>query len=434
VYVPPAQEIEDFLSGGIPEHRRLRIGTLRGNSRVGAFVDGHMIVSRHLAVLASTGAGKTVATRKILEELMGLGYPILIFDPHGDYEGLHIAQRTQVVTYLPQIRLQDETPDQVLSYLRGLSGELLSAPQEQFATGVLAALQDEKSRRELDAALEESGYAPLTKSLDQDHFFALAELADRIAELKAVDDRRPLPGRILKISQSLNCQSSTANAVARQCRRAGKQYWNMLRTNKAYSGDARELPSTQQLHELIAYKRVSIVSLEGYSDELRQSIVANLMQQLMHDRIGGKIPRFLSVIEEAHNFIPGWTALGDSERVAPSLPVIKQIATEGRKYGMGLILISQRPSRIDATVLSQANSYLILRIVNPNDQRYIRDVVETLGEAEARALPNLSTGEALLSGSFVRIPMMVRVDKSISEGKHEEEDFLKDLPGPGSSA
>ncbi len=434
VYVPPSQEIEAFLSGGIPEHRRLEIGKLRGNDGVKVFLDGHMIVSRHLAVLASTGAGKTVATRKILEELMGLGYPILIFDPHGDYAGLHIAQRTEVVTYLPQIRLQDETPDQVLSYLRGLSGELLSAPQEQFATGVLAALQDEKSRRELDVALEESGHAPLTKSLDRDHFFALAELADRIAELKAVDDRRPLPGRILKISQSLNCQSSTANAVARQCRRAGKQYWNMLRTNKAYSGDARELPSTQQLHELIAYKRVSIVSLEGYSDELRQSIVANLMQQLMHDRIGGKIPRFLSVIEEAHNFIPGWTALGDSERVAPSLPVIKQIATEGRKYGMGLILISQRPSRIDATVLSQANSYLILRIVNPNDQRYIRDVVETLGEAEARALPNLSTGEALLSGSFVRIPMMVRVDKSISEGKHEEEDFLKDLPGPGPSA
>jgi len=434
VYVPPAREIEDFLSGGIPEHRRLRIGNLRGNDNVRVYLDGHMIVSRHLAVLASTGAGKTVATRKILEELMGLGYPILIFDPHGDYAGLHIAQRTDVVTYLPQIRLQDESPDQVLSYLRGLSGEIISAPQEQFAAGILAALQDEKSRYELDAALEEFGYAPLTKSLDRDHFFALAELADRIAELKAVDDRRPLPDRMRKISQSLNCQSSTANAVARQCRRAGKQYLNMVRTNKTYSGDARELPSTQQLHELIAYKRVSIVSLEGYSDELRQSIVANLMQQLLQDRVGGKIPRFLTVIEEAHNFIPGWTAVGDNDRVAPSLPVIKQIATEGRKYGMGLILISQRPSRIDATVLSQANSYLILRIVNPNDQRYIRDVVETLGEAEAHALPNLSTGEALLSGSFVRIPVMVRVDKSISEGKHEEEDFLKDLPGPGSSA
>ncbi len=91
---------------------------------------------------------------------------------------------------------------------------------------------------------------------------------------------------------------------------------------------------------------------------------------------------------------------------------------------MGLVFISQRPSRIDATVLSQANSYLILRIVNPNDQKYIRDVVETMGEDEARSLPNLSTGEALLSGLFTRIPVMVRVEKSISQGSHEEEDFL----------
>jgi len=109
---------------------------------------------------------------------------------------------------------------------------------------------------------------------------------------------------------------------------------------------------------------------------------------------------------------------------APSLPIIKQIATEGRKYGMGLVFISQRPSRIDATVLSQANSFLVLRIVNPNDQRYIRDVVETMGEDEAMTLPNLNTGEALLSGLFTRIPVMVRVEKSRSEGKHEEDDFL----------
>jgi DNA helicase HerA-like ATPase len=81
VYVPAADEIESFLVGDTPEHRRLYLGTERGNRDVKVYVDAHMIVSRHLAVLASTGAGKTVATRKILEELMAKGYPILIFDP-----------------------------------------------------------------------------------------------------------------------------------------------------------------------------------------------------------------------------------------------------------------------------------------------------------------------------------------------------------------
>ena len=433
VYVPPANEIESFLVGDIPDHRRLYLGTERGNKDVRVFVDAHMVVSRHLAVLASTGAGKTVATRKILEELMAKGYPILIFDPHGDYAGLHIAKHTEVTTYLPEIRLADEEFDQVLGYIRGMSGEPISPPQEQLLTGILEVLVDQSKHSALDAALKDNEVGGLEKTLERDHFYALAEVAEKVAVLKAADDRAPLPKEITRLSAGLNVQSSTANAVRRQTRRAGWQYWNMIKTNRKYAAASQKLPSTKDVHTIIKGGAVAIVSLEGYTDELRQSIVAGVLSRLLSDRIDEKVPRFLTVIEEAHNFIPGWSA-GGAGSEAPSLPVIKQIATEGRKYGMGLIFISQRPSRIDSTVLSQANSYLIMRIVNPNDQKYIRDVVETMGEDEAKALPNLNTGEALLSGLFTRIPVMVRVEKSRSEGKHEEEDFLLDVKPPGGAA
>lgn len=426
VYVPPGNEIESFLVGETAEHRRLYLGTERGNSDVRIYVDGHMVVSRHLAVLASTGAGKTVAVRKILEELMTKHYPILIFDPHGDYAGLHIAKHTQVTTYLPEIRLADEEFDQVLGYIRGMSGEAITPAQEPLITAILEVLSDPAKRAALDSALREHEVGGLEKTVSSDHFYAIAEVAEKIAALKAVDDRAPLPREITRIAAGLNVGASTAGAVRRQTRKAGWQYWNMIKTNRKYSGGSTPLPSTKDLQGIIKPGTVAIVSLEGYSDELRQSIVANVLSRLLGDRIDEKVPRFLTVIEEAHNFIPGWTA-GGSGGEAPSLPVIKQIATEGRKYGMGLIFISQRPSRIDATVLSQANSYLILRIVNPNDQKYIRDVVETMGEDEAKALPNLNTGEALLSGLFTRIPVMLKVQKSLSEGKHEEDDFLKDL-------
>ncbi len=433
VYVPPAEEIESFLVGDTPEHRRLYLGTERGNKDVRVFVDGHMVVSRHLAVLASTGAGKTVATRKILEELMAKGYPILIFDPHGDYSGLHIAKHTAVTTYLPEIRLADEEFDQVLGYIRGMSGEVITPAQEPLITGILEVLADSGKRAALDSALRNNEVGGLEKTIAHDHFYAIAEVAEKIAALKAIDDRAPLPKEITRIAAGLNVGASTAGAVRRQTRKAGWQYWNMIKTNRKYSGSSTPLPSTKDLHAIIKPGAVAIVSLEGYSDELRQSIVANVLSRLLGDRIDEKVPRFLTVIEEAHNFIPGWSAGGNGNE-APSLPVIKQIATEGRKYGMGLIFISQRPSRIDATVLSQANSYLILRIVNPNDQKYIRDVVETMGEDEARALPNLNTGEALLSGLFTRIPVMVRVEKSRSGGKHEEDDFLAHLKAPGEAA
>jgi hypothetical protein len=421
VYVPPADEIEAFLVGDTPQHRRLYLGKERGNKDVNVYVDGHMVVSRHLAVLASTGAGKTVATRKLLEELMTKGYPILIFDPHGDYSGLHVARRTEVVTYLPEIRLAEEEVDSVLGYIRGLSGEQLSPPQETLITAILEVLGEPSKREELSSALVGNEIGPLEKTLAHDHFYAVAEVCDAIIALKASDDRAPLPKEISRLSGGLNVGASTAGAVRRQTRRAGWQYWNMIKTNRKYAGDGtKPLPSSRDLASIVKPRSVAIVSLEGYSDALRQSIVAGVMGQLLSDRIDEKVPRFLTVIEEAHNFIPNRIDSAD----APSLPIIKQIATEGRKYGMGLVFISQRPSRIDATVLSQANSYMILRIVNPNDQKYIRDVVETMGEDEAKSLPNLNTGEALLSGLFTRIPVMVRVEKSISEGKHEEEDFL----------
>lgn len=424
VYVPAADEIESFLVGDTPDHRRLYLGTERGNRDVRVYVDGHMAVSRHVAVLASTGAGKTVATRKLLEELMIKGYPILIFDPHGDYSGLHIAKHTEVTTYLPEIRLADEEFDQVLGYIRGMSGEIISAPQEQLLMGIMEVLVDEVKRVALDAALRDNEVGGLQKTLEHDHFYALAEVAEKIAVLKAADDRAPLPREISRLSAAINVQSSTANAVRRQTRKAGWQYWNMIKTNRKFAAKSKPLPSGKDVHAIVKTGAVAIVSLEGYTDELRQSIVASIMSRMLSARIDDKMPRFLTVIEEAHNFIPGWSAGSGGDGAVPSLPVIKQIATEGRKYGMGLIFISQRPSRIDATVLSQANSYIILRIVNPNDQKYIRDVVETMGEDEAKALPNLNTGEALLSGLFTRIPVMVKIEKSKSEGKHEEEDFL----------
>ena len=424
VYVPAAAEIESFLAGDTPTHRRLYLGQERGNPDVSIYVDGHMVVSRHLAVLASTGAGKTVATRKILEELMAKRYPILIFDPHGDYAGLHIAKKAKVTTYLPEIRLGEENPDAIMAYVAGLSGEVLTPAQESLLPSLIDVVTDPQARAKFNEGLAEVDQPALEKTAERDHFYALAEVAERIQAIKAADDRATLPKPIMAISPSLNVGTGTANVLRRQCKKAGWQYWNMIKTNRKFSGNSKPLPSTKDLASIIGDGQVAIVSLEGYSDGLRQSIVANVMQRLLSERIDEKVPRFLTVIEEAHNFIPGYSAgpVGGGE--APSLPIIKQIATEGRKYGMGLIFISQRPSRIDATVLSQANSYLILRIVNPTDQRYIRDVVETMGEDEAAALPNLNTGEALLSGLFTRVPVMVRVEKSRSEGKHEEEDFL----------
>jgi uncharacterized protein len=165
---------------------------------------------------------------------------------------------------------------------------------------------------------------------------------------------------------------------------------------------------------------ISIVSLEGYNDTIRQSIAASLLQKLLKLRVEERIDPFLTVVEEAHNFAP---PRGEAHG-SPSLPILKRVASEGRKFGMGLVFVTQRPSRLDPTVLSQCNSFLILRIVNPADQQYIREVVETIGAEDAALLPSLGVGEALLAGQLVGPPVLARVEPGQARSEREEDDLI----------
>lgn len=136
-----------------------------------------------------------------------------------------------------------------------------------------------------------------------------------------------------------------------------------------------------------------------------------------------KLPA-LFVLEEAYNFVPS-SAI--TPAIARSITTIKQIAQEGRKFGIGLVLISQRPSRLDETTLAMCNSYIIMRMMNPADQSFVRKVVESLGEDDAKLLPDLDVGEALLSGQFVNFPVLVKIKPPVSKGEREEKDAFEAL-------
>lgn len=140
---------------------------------------------------------------------------------------------------------------------------------------------------------------------------------------------------------------------------------------------------------------------------------------------GSQFAPFLAVIEEAHTFIP--SAREGTTDDAVSLPVIRRIITEGRKFGTGLMLISQRPSRLDETIISQCNSYLILRLVNPRDQRFVRDIMENLSESDARMIPGFGPGQGIVSGQVVRFPLPVRIkmDTDLLHAEIGDEDFFE---------
>jgi DNA helicase HerA-like ATPase len=132
----------------------------------------------------------------------------------------------------------------------------------------------------------------------------------------------------------------------------------------------------------------------------------------------------LTVVEEAHNFIP---SKGEGQSETPSVEIIRRVITEGRKFGVGLLLVSQRPSRLDETTLSQCNSFLILRLVNPRDQQFVEKVMENLSRADGRLLPAFGPGEGIVSGQAVRFPLVVRIkfDDDLVTSTIGDEDFVK---------
>jgi len=197
----------------------------------------------------------------------------------------------------------------------------------------------------------------------------------------------------------------------------------MERTNQKIARSAQPIPTDRK--QLVGYGKISVVALAGYTGDFQATIYSIIANDIFEARVRDelKLPVLL-LLEEAHNFAPA-QAMTPAER--RSITITRQIAQEGRKFGVGLILISQRPSRLDETTLSQCNSYIIMRMVNPADQKFVRNVVETLAEDEAKLLPDLDVGEAILSGQLTNFPVLVRIKQPESKGEREERDAFEAL-------
>jgi hypothetical protein len=116
---------------------------------------------------------------------------------------------------------------------------------------------------------------------------------------------------------------------------------------------------------------------------------------------------FLLVYEEAHNYVPQ----SEGAKYGSVKKAIERIAKEGRKYGISLMIVSQRPSEISETVFSQCNNFVAMRLTNPTDQRYVRRLLPDDLSAITESLPSLERQEVILIGDAVSVPSLVHVDE-----------------------
>jgi len=166
-----------------------------------------------------------------------------------------------------------------------------------------------------------------------------------------------------------------------------------------------------KLEDLVKKGMMSIINLKGIKPEMQELIVAKLANDLFEARKQNQVPAFFFLVEEAHRFCPE-RGVGQ----AMSLPVLRTVAAEGRKFGMGLGIVTQRPAKVDKNVLSQANTQIILKVTNPNDIMAISKSLENFTPELEDLMKNLPLGVAIITSENLERPVLT--DIRVRRSKH----------------
>jgi DNA helicase HerA-like ATPase len=398
VRLPPPDSVKTILTGDEETHR-LRLGALIGRPDVEVRVKTNAVVARHMAILAMTGGGKTVAARRIIKELLNARYPLVILDPHGDYLGLWLRRelfpKNSIKLFFPSLVVKEENRD--------LIGYLVAQMTQGFTDA-----QKEKYHE----ALEKVSVAD--REMDVVRFIDL--IIQQLADIQA-QHRGTVPAiqrGLRMVRQQLVAMDKSNERLRKQASMQGLPFEPMP--------DPLTNPSA-----FVRPGQASIVYLGGYDHLTQSTMVAIILKHLFEHRasMDDLIPPFFAVIEEAHNFIP---SRGEGQLETPSVEIIRKVITEGRKFGTGLLLISQRPSRLDETTLSQCNTFLVFRLVNPRDQAFVEKVMENMTKDDSRLLPGFGPGQGIVSGQAVRFPLVIQVDfdQELLTPSIGSEDFLEE--------
>ena len=345
------------------------------------------VVSTHLAVLASTGSGKSYLAGVLLEELLmpHNRAAVLVIDPHGEYGTLreiHQHPAFQDGSDHPEVRIY--SPDKIKVRLSSLT--------ESDIVYLLPEMT-EKMRTYLSQA-----YRALinTRGRGERGLWGFQDLLDEVIAQKYGDDEGRGSGNV-----------SSIDGLEWRLRRRFEQ-------SRIFS-DHENL----DLQDLFRPGQCTVLQLSDIDETEQQVIVGALLRRTNKARMA-TVRGAAQEGQEAFLPYPVFVLLEESHRYAPagakvvSTDILKQILAEGRKFGIGIGLITQRPGKLDQDVLSQCMTQFIMRIVNPIDQQTIASSVEGAGRRLLDELPALTKGQVIVSGVAINTPVLCQVRKRIT--------------------
>lgn len=371
-----------------PSAFNVRIGTLYHDAARPAFLLTDDLLAKHFAVLGTTGSGKSCAVTLILRAILA-GHPnahVILLDPHNEYHAA-FGELAEVVNVenlqLPFWLLDLEESIEVL--VRGGTAE------EQESQAAILKETITQARRKYAG----EGPAAAWITVDTPVPFRIGDVIRFIDEAMGKLDKpdTSVPYQRLKIRlESLNSDRRFA-----------------FMFSGLFTRDTLPQVIGRLLRIPVAGKPVTIMDLSGVPSEIVDVIVSLLCRvsfdfALWAER--SEMPPVLLVCEEAHRYVPADERVG----FAATTRAIARIAKEGRKYGVSLGLVTQRPSELSPGALAQCGTLFVLRMGNDQDQRFVANALPEAARGMITALPSMRPQEAIVVGEGVPLPMRIRFD------------------------
>lgn len=363
--VLPGTEIKladrDTLNEIFKVNNPIKLGCLVNQSDVDVNVEANPILSRHLAILAMTGAGKSNTVSVLINEMLSYFVPVFVFDMHGEYVGANFPNG-EVNVIKPKI-------NPVYMSFHEIK-RLVNIPSNGY-------IQERHFRRAFKTVKEmvRSGTAHTNNFLQIIYDILLSDSQEEGSDKQIVDVMN-------KIDDSMD------------------KYANIFDNNIG------------NILTNIKIGHVNVLDLSQSDESIANVLVSHIMRnalQMRKNAVHGKDERALDfpvffILEEAHILAP-------NKRDSDSKRWIQRVAREGRKFGLGLCLVSQSPKTVDHDALSQMNNMIILRLVEPEDQRHVQSASESLSQDLVNQLPSLNVGEAVVLGLMSKVPTLVKIDE-----------------------
>lgn len=468
-YVTPAAVLSEIFSKQI--HSPFTLGTLSIAPDVKLEIDGDRFFSKHVAVVGSTGSGKSCAVAKILQTVVGIesnanahkaaqkNSHIVIFDIHAEYAAAFKLEDAEGFTLnlldVDTLRLPYWLMNaQELEEMFIESNELNSHNQiSQFRHAVV-----QNKCRHNPTLTNVSFDTPVYFSIDEVVTYlenmnmeVIGKLPDegkpKLADGTLVMERGDyyFDGLRSFVVSSTAAATKASNGpfhgefdrliLRLRTRLADPRLRFLFYPKKEDGNDLSTGDFANVVRQFVGYmtkSNVSIVDLSGIPFEVL-SIVVSLISRMIFDfgfhysknrHVGGKVSDvpIMVVCEEAHNYVPrsGGAAYNASRKS------IERIAKEGRKYGVTLMVVSQRPSEVSETIFSQCSNFISLRLTNSVDQSYIKSLLPDLSAGIGDLLPNLGQGEFLTVGDAPLMPTVGRFALPVPEPHSRSVNYLQE--------